>query len=72
LEGYYSIFSLGRELVGMEGRNGERVRIGANPWVGSGEIYKIIGNMIATLQEKHVYSHVQDSLPEKSIVWNQE
>jgi hypothetical protein len=40
--------------------------------VGSGEVYKLLGNMIATLQEKDIYSHAQDSLLEKSIVWNQE
>ena len=56
----------------MRVQNGERIRIGEDPWVDIGEIYKLLGNIITTLHEKSIYTLSQATLLDQSTIWHQE
>ena len=62
---------MGNWLVWKVG-NGERVRVGSNPWVGSGEDYKLLENLIASLQVKGIYNLAQATFSEFSSIWHQQ
>ena len=46
--------------------------VGANPWVGRGEYYKIIENLIPSLQGKGIYNLAQETFSEFSSIWHQQ
>ena len=62
---------LGNWLVWKVG-NGERVRVVSNPLVGSGEDYKLLENLIASLQGKGIYNLAQETFPKFSSIWHQQ
>jgi hypothetical protein len=64
MQGYYTSLPLSRELAFVEGW--EKVNstyIGAIPWVGSGEGYKLLENLILALHEKTHFLFRSSSFP---------
>lgn len=66
-----SAFSVVEEGLAWKVRNGEKVQIGKDPWVGCGDSFRLPGDLIQILHAKGTHTLNQVADPLRSSIWAQ-
>jgi len=65
-------FTLIRNWLALKVGRGKRVRIGINPWVGSGSEYKLLESVINILHKQCIFNLDTIASPETYSIWHKD